>query len=306
MERKITFSEYTWIRHSAAHKTMIEMQEARTRFHGSKFTSQTTRIPLMDIMRSRRGLGVTGPRDVIYAHLGMASLFPSQLLDWKADYSMSVSQLYTGLALAILQAKKHLWILRHVSEIDPGMRRLDLPSWVPDWTSPPPRQVADPSWHSNFEEELLNPLHATNSIWIVGGKVSLFIEQLPEKIHEQELHKWAHVAPLLALQAIRLGVFKEFRYSDRDESASWSAAIIEPAEEGQTVFVRGFTKPGDLVCQVRDNFIRNIILRPIDGLDTNSMQDLDTEIKRNLEYNPRYDFSYLGIFHVSPFCFEDT
>jgi hypothetical protein len=91
---------------------------------------------LIEVIRLRRGLGVKDPRDMVFAHLGLADLTQEEERDLRVDYTMPISKLYTCLAMNIIHATGDLWILGHVERIDLSLRRIDLPSWVPDWSSP--------------------------------------------------------------------------------------------------------------------------------------------------------------------------
>jgi hypothetical protein len=53
----------------------------------------------------------------------------------KIDYRKSVAQVYTDAARSSIRRSGNLLILRQAGNIDPSLRRADLPSWVPDWMS---------------------------------------------------------------------------------------------------------------------------------------------------------------------------
>jgi hypothetical protein len=134
----------------ARYKVLREMHDMRQRFrvldvvpetvsHGASelFSDIVVNHPLLiEVVRLRRGLGATDPRDMVFAHLGLADLTREEERDLRVDYTIQVSKLYTYLAMNIIHATGDLWILGHVERINPSLRRAGLPSWVPDWSSP--------------------------------------------------------------------------------------------------------------------------------------------------------------------------
>lgn len=94
---------------------------------------------LLGLLRWRRGAGVTNPRVMIYAHLGMlggtdveGDIIEKHL---SVDYGKSVGEVYTDAALYFIKSRGGFGILSHVEDVAPECRRQGLPSWVPDWTS---------------------------------------------------------------------------------------------------------------------------------------------------------------------------
>ncbi|KAK4229320.1 heterokaryon incompatibility protein-domain-containing protein [Podospora fimiseda] len=109
---------------------------------------------LLDLLQSRRGMDVTDPRDVVFAHLGIAA--PE---DWKpffqVDYSKTLGEVYTAVARYIastysLSNKSQSryyggsnWgvngfeiLLDNLDDRALASRRQGLPSWAPDWSLP--------------------------------------------------------------------------------------------------------------------------------------------------------------------------
>ncbi|KAK5136795.1 hypothetical protein LTR08_002091 [Meristemomyces frigidus] len=102
---------------------------------------------LLDLLLMSRGLGATDPRDKVYALLGLGKH------DINADYSMSPESVFTDFALQTIGAVTDKFASReaaglelssHEREVRRAMvllacagrqnQKLDLPSWVPDWT----------------------------------------------------------------------------------------------------------------------------------------------------------------------------
>ncbi|KAI9640924.1 hypothetical protein NHQ30_010765 [Ciborinia camelliae] len=118
------------------------MNESRQKFqHGTAGGSS-----LFSILVSRRGMGASDFRDIIYGHLAVAEIrrtcgFNSHLKpkDYLpvVDYTKSVDEVFTDAAFYIVVSTdiRSLWdILFHSEVIDPIAKQKGLPSWVPDWT----------------------------------------------------------------------------------------------------------------------------------------------------------------------------
>ena len=102
---------------------------------------------LLDLLLMSRGLGATDPRDKVYALLGLGKH------DINPDYSNSPEMVFTDFALqtigvvTAMQGRRKaasLEMSSHYREVRRAMilfscagrhnQKLDLPSWVPDWT----------------------------------------------------------------------------------------------------------------------------------------------------------------------------
>jgi len=114
---------------------LIGMDNARAQFENSyNETRQREKVldRLFDLLNARRGSGVSDPRDMIYAHLGLTDSSTQDLIP--VDYDVSVTQLYEYVAHQHLICKQDTSILSYVEETELCDRREGLPSWVPDWT----------------------------------------------------------------------------------------------------------------------------------------------------------------------------
>lgn len=109
-------------------KRLREMQQAR------KWYMQGTRIgfSMFDLLKARRGCGVTDPRDMIFAHVGFAS---NRGVD--ADYMLTAEELFEDITRRFITSEGLHEILSLVPcDKSTSGRRLKLASWIPDWTSP--------------------------------------------------------------------------------------------------------------------------------------------------------------------------
>ncbi|APA09178.1 hypothetical protein sscle_04g039480 [Sclerotinia sclerotiorum 1980 UF-70] len=122
----------------------VAMNQRRDTF---KLTRKPSDIPVKDILElltARRGLGVSDPRDMLFAHKGILQGSPdveySQNMALVVDYSRSVKDVYTNLARYCIETSpddRKLEVLSHIEggkEIWHKEKELDLPSWTPDWT----------------------------------------------------------------------------------------------------------------------------------------------------------------------------
>lgn len=111
--------------------TLSGMQKFRNLYHASLF-SETPKPDLLDLALSRRGLGVSDGRDMIFAHLGLASDPPDHRI--AVDYKKSYMRVYEDFALYVMEKFDINHITCHIEDIPPEQRMQGLPSWVPDWT----------------------------------------------------------------------------------------------------------------------------------------------------------------------------
>jgi len=101
---------------------------------------------LLNILVTRRGAGVSDPRDMVYGHLG---LLPQPIeIAMEIDYGKSVAKVYEDIARHFIRRDNSLAFLQHLENVDLNSRRDGLPSWVPDWTishKPSSREIQYPS-----------------------------------------------------------------------------------------------------------------------------------------------------------------
>ncbi|KUJ06966.1 uncharacterized protein LY89DRAFT_661119 [Mollisia scopiformis] len=109
---------------------------------------------LLTLLQARRALGVTDPRDMLYAHSTIAR--SAELVDGygeliRVDYSRSCQKLYMDTAHYFFEKRSGSAILSFVEDIELQKRRAGLVSWAPDWTvaQPPKPWTSIHEWSAN-------------------------------------------------------------------------------------------------------------------------------------------------------------
>jgi hypothetical protein len=96
--------------------------------HGVKDTSPG----ILDLLVMCRDFECTSPYDKVFALLNIAEDIEG--MDFKPDYSKTLSQTYQDFAVAVAQKTESLDIL---SAAEPSTAEgLEVPSWCPDWSTP--------------------------------------------------------------------------------------------------------------------------------------------------------------------------
>jgi hypothetical protein len=113
------------------HKIFSDMQRAWESYRDSK-----ERSSMVELLRARRGLGVSDSRDMVFAHVGFAA--DGQHEDLKVDYSKTPMQVYADFARYIANKNGIAELLELVGDSKSPVRLKNLLSWSPDWTSPLP------------------------------------------------------------------------------------------------------------------------------------------------------------------------
>ncbi|CAG8957910.1 hypothetical protein HYFRA_00000251 [Hymenoscyphus fraxineus] len=112
-------------------------------------------LTLLELLISRRGLGVTNPADYVYAHIGLAAD------DWTSyvtvDYSKSTVRLFEELAVHWYDTAE-IQILSQLNNTSKG--KAQGPSWVPDWSIP--ACVAPKGFDRNININTRKPLRGTD------------------------------------------------------------------------------------------------------------------------------------------------
>ncbi|KAE9370877.1 HET-domain-containing protein [Stipitochalara longipes BDJ] len=126
---------------------------------------------LYNILKSRKGFGVTDPRDMLFANLGLIGHAVededklSNLI--LVNYQKNEGQVYGDLARYFLE---NLGFSSIFSLLDLNEKRKEsqAPSWTPDWTTRPPSEFSRLSDVLAYD---LGDVHGPNSIWASQSRV---------------------------------------------------------------------------------------------------------------------------------------
>jgi hypothetical protein len=148
---------------------------------------------LYDLLKSRKGFGVTDPRDMLFANLGLIShaikdedkLFNLIVV----NYEKNETKVYSDLARYFLES---LGDFRTFSLLDSNEKRnrSQAPSWAPDWISGPPSQFSRLSDELKYDRRHYNGnilLWASQFRVLVCGGVFLGVVRELGPIIEQSL-----------------------------------------------------------------------------------------------------------------------
>ena len=98
--------------------------------------SRGERVTMLDVLARFQEAVSTDPRDKVYGLLGLMS----DTLGVKADYTKSVGEAYTEVALALINSSANLDIICQSPWLRPSARTVGhlegLPEWVPDFSNP--------------------------------------------------------------------------------------------------------------------------------------------------------------------------
>ncbi|KAK0129276.1 hypothetical protein ONS95_001211 [Cadophora gregata] len=115
-------------------QVLKQFSKVRKRVHEER--QNFTRVGqkrLSDLVRARRGCGASNPRDIVYAHIGMAALkIQGSSAIFDIDYNKSVAKVYAEMAHHILMETKNVFVILERRYLTPSP--LGLSSWVPDWS----------------------------------------------------------------------------------------------------------------------------------------------------------------------------
>jgi hypothetical protein len=156
-------------------KGLAALQTCNPRLIESSMNGIGSKIPLAMRLIRVAGFGATNPIDHIYALIGLTS--DMEELGIVADYKKTCPQVYIQVATALLLRQNNLQILARSRnpKLVPG-----LPSWVPDWSQPPPIMIWNPRFpvYSAGKCSLKQDLRAKNTELTVRGIVTGRVEQL--------------------------------------------------------------------------------------------------------------------------------
>ncbi|KAF7893640.1 uncharacterized protein EAF02_001178 [Botrytis sinoallii] len=151
---------------------LAEMCTLREDFVSRNLESSDPCHYLLKILHSRRGYGVSDPRDMLYGHLAMfanhtKSKDPKIEKLIEIDYRKTTTEVYTDLALYFLSLQLSFEFLSHVEDVNFEERKWNLPTWVPDWTSN--KVSTEAKWRLQ-KGETINEIHGIRDIHIVLGE----------------------------------------------------------------------------------------------------------------------------------------
>ncbi|KAF8855643.1 HET-domain-containing protein, partial [Acephala macrosclerotiorum] len=90
----------------------------------------------------RRGLGATDPRDMIFAHFGIAADVEALGAYVQVSYEDSCAKIYNDTARYLLDEIGLETLFHHAADTESGSRVEGLASWAPDWSVPSAGLVA--------------------------------------------------------------------------------------------------------------------------------------------------------------------
>jgi hypothetical protein len=179
--------------------------DGHRRPHNGWSNGQDEAQDMLALLRARRGLGVTDPRDMVFAHTGFAAnthmydansgtrLDP----DLEADYSKSCADVYLSAARHIIKTGKRLpEFMKQADDRGNHQSRIaGLPSWVPDWTTPKMMSqiplTSTPFW---YREHLATPGRLVGAILafadscsetVVSTSIELSLVQIPHGFRQK-------------------------------------------------------------------------------------------------------------------------
>ncbi|KAI9648736.1 hypothetical protein NHQ30_003376 [Ciborinia camelliae] len=139
-----SISDFRSSRSPVSYRRFAAMNQRRETFRMNKNSSEVSTRDLLELLASRRGLGVLDPRDMLFAHRGILQGSPdinnSHSMVLVVDYSKRVRSVYADLTRYCIETSpvnRKLEILSHKegeSECLHKEKDLDLPSWAPNWT----------------------------------------------------------------------------------------------------------------------------------------------------------------------------
>ena len=129
-------------------------------------------LTLGELIQRSQQCKCSDPRDRVYAVLNMLKTFEKDARI-KPDYTKTVSQVYRGVVLSILDHTNKISILGHCEMQEQPLASSDslqIPSWVPDWTIPSSTQrmySGHSSGNSNAETSYDN-----DTLRVMGTRVA--------------------------------------------------------------------------------------------------------------------------------------
>ncbi|TVY75934.1 Heterokaryon incompatibility protein 6 OR allele [Lachnellula suecica] len=253
--QELVFSKSPWIHlkrgrndKSQRFQRIMDMDRARTELLGrdgtiaaraaglssiSKWQEESN--TMLRLLQGRRGMGVTDPRDMIFAHMGFA--FDNTPEGVRLDYSVSVQELYGSFAKYVAREYGVAKLLSCVDDRHIPSRFMDLPSWVPDWTAPTPKWLFyNREYTTEFSNFTLIPMENED---IIACKVEesdavlfvseeLLVDKIPKEFREKVILKLVNAdieAPVGGSISTNLMGWKEIQEVWPDVYEAWRLII---------------------------------------------------------------------------------
>lgn len=100
------------------------------------YRSEHSTLKLSNIMDDRRAYRATDPRDMVFAHMGLASDRTCISKYLRVDYSLPLREVYGPLGCYYLHTRGFEELISRAECLEPLEARRDVPSWAPDWRYP--------------------------------------------------------------------------------------------------------------------------------------------------------------------------
>lgn len=188
---------------------------------------------LFHLILSRRGLGATDARDMVFAHLGVASDGATLGGSVTIDYKQSVERLYEDVARYLIDKIGPETIFSQVDDADHSPHRHGLASWAPDWSLLPSSAAQmyrdnrmnvvtlQPRLHYRFIQELRVLAYIGYEVDVISS-VSLGIHQNSQQDSANRTRYQKVVDNLRALYASVGGA-----YASGDENGQYTRMPLE-------------------------------------------------------------------------------
>ncbi|PMD54007.1 HET-domain-containing protein [Hyaloscypha bicolor E] len=205
---------------------------------------------LYDLLKSRKGFGVTDPRDMLFANLGLvghATEYENEFLHLiMVDYQKNEAKVYSDLARYFLESFDDFRIF---ALLDPNEKRCEseAPSWAPDWVSGPPSQysrLSDELKYNQYSYDWKTLTWASQSRVLVFGGRFLGEVQALGPIIDQSL------CPQIARDFSEL--LKRDRVLDRDLCQFMKSAFEQPYQKWRQWLVPWIPDPKRILKWIQE------------------------------------------------------
>lgn len=122
-------------------QSLIPVLNCQPKLIQASMSSTSKEEPFATRIHLTPNMGATNPKDHIYGLLGMVSDVDE--LGIQVNYKKSCSEIYTEVAVALLQRQSRLQILSRCSS---PKEQEHLPTWVPDWSIRPKPMIWNPKF----------------------------------------------------------------------------------------------------------------------------------------------------------------